>query len=126
MKIAHIAIWTENLEELRDFYASYFGGTGNRKYVNPARGFESYMLTFDGECKLELMRKSDIHGTVHTPQSGLAHFAFGCASKEEVYALTERLRADSYQIVSEPRTTGDGYFESVVADPDGNLVEITY
>ena len=125
MKIAHIAIWTEHLEELRDFYAAYFGAKSGEKYTNPAKGFESYMLSFGGECRLELMRRTDIRGTVCTPQIGLAHFAFECTNREEVCALTERLRADGHRIAGEPRTTGDGFFESVVEDPDGNLVEIT-
>ncbi|HJC76185.1 MAG TPA: VOC family protein [Candidatus Alistipes excrementavium] len=125
MKITHIALWTEHPEELREFYGTYFGGRSGGKYVNPAKRFESYQLAFDGECRLELMRRSDINGEVQEERIGLAHFAFACADREAVVALTERLRADGYQIVGEPRTTGDGYFESVVADPDGNLVEIT-
>lgn len=125
MKIAHIAIWTEHLEELRDFYTAYFEARSGEKYTNPVKGFESYMLSFGGECRLELMRRTDIRGTVCTPQIGLAHFAFECGSREEVCARTERLRADGHRIAGEPRTTGDGFFESVVEDPDGNLVEIT-
>lgn len=125
MKINHIAIWTEHLDELRDFYCTYFGGSCGEKYINPAKRFESYMLSFGGDCRLELMRRSDRNGPVRTPQTGLAHFAIACKDREEVRALTERLRADGFQIIGEPRTTGDGYFESVAADPDGNLVEIT-
>ncbi len=125
MKIIHLAIWTEHLEELRDFYSAYFGGRCGEKYVNPAKRFESWMLSFEGECRLELMRRSDINGQTPEQRIGLAHFAFACTDREAVCALTERLRADGYQIVGEPRTTGDGCFESVVADPDGNLVEIT-
>lgn len=125
MQIIHIAIWTEHLDELRDFYATYFGGVSGEKYVNPAKRFESVTLTFEGACRLELMRRSDIYGKVSDEQIGLAHFAIACADKDAVCLLTERLRADGYQIVGEPRTTGDGCFESVVADPDGNLVELT-
>lgn len=125
MKIAHIAIWTEHLEELRDFYAAYFGGRPGNKYTNPAKGFESYLLTFDGECRLELMRRTDIHDTARSSRIGLAHFALECGSRDEVCALTEQLRADGHRIAGEPRLTGDGFFESVVEDPDGNSVEIT-
>lgn len=125
MKITHIAIWTEHLDPMRDFYCDYFGGRCSEKYVNPAKRFESYRIRFDGECDLELMRRSDINGEVETDRTGLAHFAIACADRETVCALTERLRLDEYQIVGEPRITGDGLFESVVADPDGNLVEIT-
>lgn len=124
MEIAHIALWTEHLEKLRDFYVRYFGGVSNELYSNPAKGFESYFISFGGGCRLELMRRTDIHKKPEGLQLGLCHMAFGCAGKEEVLALTERLRTDGYPIAGEPRTTGDGYFESVVTDPDGNLIEL--
>lgn len=124
--IAHIGLWTEHLETLRDFYVLYFDGRCGEKYTNPTTGFESYMLSFKGGCRLELMQRPDVIGATRTaPQPGLAHMAFACADKETVRALTERLRAAGFRILSEPRTTGDGYYESVVADPDGNPVEIT-
>lgn len=125
MRIAHIAIWTERLETLRDFYAAYFGAAAGAKYTNPAKGFESYMLTFGAGCSLELMRRTDIRGTVGPERIGLTHLAFGCDDREAVCTLTERLRRDGHPILSEPRTTGDGFFESVVADPDGNRIELT-
>ena len=125
MKITHIALWTEHLEELREFYGTYFGGRSGGKYVNPAKRFESYQLAFDGECRLELMRRSDINGEVQEERIGLAHFAFACADREAVVALTERLRADGYQNLGEPRPTVDANIDSDIADPDGNLVEIT-
>lgn len=127
MYIHHIALWTERLEALRSFYVGYFGGTCGEKYVNPAKGFESYFVRFGDGCRLELMRRSDIGGgSASSERPGLCHMAFGCHSREEVLALTERLRRDGHPIVGEPRTSGDGYFESVVADPDGNRVEIVY
>lgn len=125
MKISHVAIWTEHLEELCVFFSTYFGGRCGEKYINKSKKFESYVLSFDGECRLELMRKSDLHGPTPEERVGLAHLAFACRNKEAVNELTEQLRKDGYKIVEEPRTTGDGYFESVVADPDGNRVEIT-
>ncbi|WP_295937420.1 VOC family protein [uncultured Alistipes sp.] len=126
MQITHIAVWTQQLEELRDFYVRYFGGTSNALYTNPAKGFESYFIRFDEGCQLELMRRTDIQDRAVTPQLGLCHLAFGFGSREEVLALTELLRADGYTIAGEPRTSGDGYFESVVEDPDGNLVELVF
>lgn len=126
MVIAHIALWTQRLEELRDFYVRYFGGVSNELYVNPAKEFESYFIRFGDGCQLELMRRTDIRDRAEGVQLGLCHFALGCRSKDEVLALTERLRADGYRIAGEPRTSGDGYFESVVADPDGNLVELVF
>ena len=125
MRIAHIAIWTERLEELRDFYVHYFGGISNDKYTNTAKGFESYFVTFGGECRLELMRRTDIQGRNSASQLGLCHLAFELDSREAVLMLTERLRRDDYRILGEPRITGDGYFESVAADPDGNQIELT-
>lgn len=124
MYLHHIALWTERLEELRAFYTDYFGGTCGAKYTNAAKGFESYFISFDDGCRLELMHRSDIAGHNSAEQLGLCHMAFGCRSREEVLALTERLRHDGHPIVGEPRTSGDGYFESVVGDPDGNRVEI--
>lgn len=129
MRIDHIALWTGRLEELRAFYVAYFGGRSNEKYTNEAKGFESYFIRFDDGCRLELMRRSDIDdraGRNSAERPGLCHLAFGCASREEVLALTERLRTDGHTVVGEPRTSGDGYFESVVEDPDGNRVEIVF
>ncbi len=126
MKIAHVALWTGQLETLRTFYIRYFGGTSNAKYVNPAKGFESYFLRFDDGCQLELMHRTDIAGRNSAEQFGLCHLAFGFGSREEVLALTERLRNDGHTVAGEPRTSGDGYFESVVEDPDGNRVELVF
>lgn len=126
MRLDHIALWTQQLEELREFYVRYFGGVSNAKYTNPAKGFESYFIAFGDGCRLEIMRREDITEPLPRLCLGLCHLAFGCDSREEVLALTERLRADGYRIIGEPRTSGDGYFESVVADPDGNPVEIVF
>ncbi len=126
MQIDHIALWTQQIEELREFYVRYFGGTSNAKYTNPGKGFESYFIAFADGSRLELMRRTDIVTRNAEPALGLCHIAFHCDSRDEVLALTERLRQDGYRITGEPRTTGDGYFESVVADPDGNPVEIVY
>lgn len=127
MKIDHIAMWTMNLENLRKFYSRYFGAQANEKYINEKSGFESYFLTFEEGCRLEIMKlpvtqNRDIQGISIV---GLAHFAINVGSKERVMELTERIRDDGYKILSEARITGDGYFESVISDPDGNRVEIT-
>jgi lactoylglutathione lyase len=55
----------------------------------------------------------------------LIHLAFSTGSKEKVDALTERLRNDGFEIIGAPRTTGDGYYESVILDPENNIIEIT-
>lgn len=126
MIINHIAIWTTHLEELREFYTHYFNGVSNEKYTNPTKGFESYFLTFgDQSASLELMRRKDITTSGEKECTGLAHFSFSAGSKEAVLEMTEQLRRDGYVIAGEPRTTGDGFFESAILDPDGNLIEIT-
>lgn len=126
MHISHIAIWTTRLEELRNFYITYFNGTSNEKYINPKKGFESYFISFDqGFASLEIMQRQDITTPALKDCLGLAHFSFSVGSKEAVLELTEQLRKDGFVIESEPRTTGDGYFESAILDPEGNIVEIT-
>ena len=127
MRIHHIAIWTFRLEEMKEFYIRYFKGTGNEKYVNHQKGFESYFIRFDSGADLELMSRTDVRDTpIEENRLGLTHFAFALNSKEEVLGLTEQLRNAGYTIAGEPRTSGDGYFESVVLDPDGNRVECVF
>ena len=128
MKIDHIAIWTKQLEKMRHFYEHYFNGKAGDKYLNPRKNFESYFLEFDGGSRLELMEKLEVDSKLHNDEEnylGITHFAFSSGSKTNVDKLTEDLRQDGYKVIGEPRTTGDGYYESVVLDPDGNKVEIT-
>lgn len=126
MKIEHLAIWVEDLELLRQFYMEYFSMNCGEKYVNMKRNFTSYFLSFgDDKTRLEIMHIPNMENPASRGNlKGLAHFAISVGGKEVVNALTERLRADGYTIVSEPRTTGDGYYESAVFDPEGNYVEI--
>lgn len=126
MNISHIAIYTKNLEAMKSFYCRYFGGESNAKYTNVVKCFESYFISFDSGAKLELMSKAGIVKITKTEESlGIAHIAFKLDSVEAVLGLTETLRADGFVIAGEPRTTGDGCFESLVLDPEGNRVEIT-
>lgn len=128
MHIEHVAIWTRDLERLRAFYQTYFGAACGPKYTNPRRQFESYFLTFASGARLEIMTMPAVPASLNDPLSqftGLIHVAFSVGSKEQVDALTSRLQADSYSLLDGPRYTGDGYYESVVLDPDGNRVEIT-
>ncbi len=126
MKIEHIAIWAEDIECLRTFYTKYFNMQCNAKYFNPKRGFSSYFLSWEGsESRIELMNIPGMEAPASRGNlKGLAHLAISVGGKEAVDALTERLRADGYTILSEPRTSGDGYYESAVADPEGNFVEV--
>ena len=121
MRLHHLALWSRRIELLRDFYTTYFDGRAGEKYENPAKGFESYFVTFADGVSLELMRRTDVTAPDAAQHLGLAHFAFGCESRAEVDRLTERLRADGHPVLSEPRTTGDGYYESAVGDPTAIL-----
>ncbi len=127
MRIEHVALWTRNLERMRDFYVEFFDGKSNEKYINPRTGFESYFISFDSGARLEIMRKADIpanRNDVDEQYVGLIHVAMSTGSRESVDELTNDLRAAGYRVVSEPRETGAGYYESCVLDPDGNRVEI--
>lgn len=125
MHVHHIAIWTSDLERLRAFYQTYFGAQSGALYSNPAKQYTSYFLSFADGARLELMSVPVIQPAPSTPAAGLAHLAFSTGSAEGVDRLTRRLQQDGYTLASAPRTTGDGYYESVVLDPDGNRVEIT-
>lgn len=125
MKIEHIAVWVKDIEQMRQFYTHYFGAKSNGLYVNEKKGFSSYFLTFSSGARLELMKKKTINGQSLPDHLGWAHTAFSVGSKEAVDRLTEKLKADGYAIKGNPRTTGDGYYESVIEDPEGNTIEIT-
>ena len=125
MRIEHVALWTRDLERAKEFYIQYFNGQPSKKYLNPNTGFESYFLSFESSARLELMTKPELKAKEEDLVLGYAHLAFAVGSQETVKELTERLRSDGYIVFSEPRITGDGYYESVIEDPEGNFVEIT-
>ena len=126
MRIEHVAIWTRDLERLKAFYETYFGARAGARYASARRPFESYFLRFPAGARLELMRLPDLADAQRGRDTvGLAHIAFATGSREQVDALTARLRDDGYAIADGPRVTGDGYYESVAIDPDGNRIEIT-
>lgn len=128
MKIDHVALWTNKLEEMKDFYVEFFNGTANDKYNNILKNFESYFITFQSGARLEIMRKPeiiDLKTEVDKQYLGFVHIAFSVGSIEMVDELTIKLQKRGYQIVSGPRKTGDGYYESCILDPDGNKIEIT-
>jgi lactoylglutathione lyase len=125
MKISHMAAYVRDLEKTRLFYETYFNAKAGELYHNPKTGFRSYFLSFEGEARYEIMSKLGICAIdVSTEHMGYIHLAISVGSKEAVDRLTERLRIDGYAVLSEPRTTGDGYYESCVADADGNRIEI--
>lgn len=127
MKIDHIAFWVENIEQMREFYLKYFDVICGEKYINPIKNYTSYFLSFnEGNTRIELMSKPDISDNESERgfQKGLAHLCISVGGKEAVNALTERFRKDGYIIVGEARTSGDGYYESAILDPEGNYIEI--
>ena len=127
MHIHHLAIWVDDLERAKHFYTHYFGGIASAKYRNEKKGFTSYFIRFEQGAELELMRMDGLDDcpTLQRGLSlGLAHFAFGLESNQAVDELTNRFRRDGYTVAGEPRTTGDGCYESVVLDPEGNRLEL--
>ena len=125
MRIEHVAMYVSHLEEARDFFVKYLGAKSNDGYRNPRTGFRSYFLTFDDGTRLELMNKPTMIDDAKVPErTGYAHIAFSVGSKEAVDTLTARLRADGYAVVSGPRTTGDGYYESCILAVEDNQIEI--
>lgn len=126
MRIEHLAIWATDIEAMRAFYMQYFGASSNERYHNPTKSFQSYFLSFESGCRLELMQKPTIPNNLNLDEAtGITHFAISVGHEAGVDELTERLRNDGFRVVGEPRRTGDGYYESVVLDPEGNRIEIT-
>jgi lactoylglutathione lyase len=128
MKINHIALWTKDIEKLKSFYMKYFGAASTAKYVNRSKQFESYFLSFEEGTRLEIMKMSIVPENLNNSFDqyiGLIHLSISVGSKEKVNSLTNELRNSGFIVISEPRHTGDGYFESCILDPDGNRLEIT-
>lgn len=126
MKIDHVALWTSNIEKMKDFYTKFFDGKASEKYTNEKRGFSSYFINFQSDTRLEIMTMNNVDFKDKQEfKKGYAHMAISVGSREKVDELTEKIRSEGYDVTSEPRTTGDGYYESCVKDIEGNLVEIT-
>ncbi|MDD6090016.1 MAG: VOC family protein [Candidatus Limivicinus sp.] len=126
MTIEHAAMYVNDPESEREFFKKYFGAVSNDGYHNTKTGFRSYFLSFSGGSRLELMKAPDMDDAEKSEKrTGFAHIAFSVGGREAVDSLTARLREDGYRVVSGPRTTGDGYYESCVLDGEGNRIEIT-
>ena len=126
MRIEHAAMYVKDLEKAKEFFIKYFGAVPNEGYHNKNTDFRSYFLSFDEGARLEIMTRPSMDDAEKTPdRTGLIHLAFSVGSKEKVDELTARLKADGYEVLSGPRTTGDGYYESCVVGIEGNLIEIT-
>jgi len=125
MKIEHIAIWVKDLEHMKNFYQTYFNANAGNLYHNPKKQFQSYFLSFESGCRIELMHNPDITESEIKQRIGLTHFAISVGSRQEVDNVTNRLSKDGYEVIGQPRATGDGYYESVILDPEKNSIEIT-
>ena len=126
MKIEHIAMYVSDIEQAKDFFQHYFGAQPNDIYHNERTGFRSYFLTFDNGARLEIMNRPDCCNAQSALFScGYAHLAFSAGSREKVDELTKRLSMDGYEVISGPRVTGDGYYESCILGFEGNIIEIT-
>ena len=127
MKIDHMAIYVNNLEKMKEFYVKYVQAKTNEKYHNKNTGLQTYFLSFpDSVTRLEIMTRPELSAREDRAMNeGFIHLAFSVGSKEKVDELTERLVKDGFRCLSGPRTTGDGYYESVVEDCEENLIEIT-
>jgi lactoylglutathione lyase len=129
MIIDHVAIWTTQLEKLKDYYVKFFNGRANEKYLNKDSHFESYFVSFDSGTRLELMQKPGIppnlNDTVGKQYLGIIHLSFGLGNMSLVDAKLDELRKEGYNILKGPRKTGDGYYEFETLDPDNNRIEVS-
>ena len=126
MRIEHIAMYVNDLEKVRDFFIKYFQAVSNEGYHNKTTDFRSYFLTFDDGARLEIMNKPGMADEEKAlARTGYIHIAFSLGSKEAVDQLTAQMKADGFEVVNGPRTTGDGYYESCIVGIEGNQIEIT-
>ena len=126
MRIEHIALYVNDLQAARDFFVTYLGGSSNDGYHNKNTDFRSYFISFDDGARLELMTKPGmVNQEKPLNRTGYAHIAFSVGSKERVDSLTAELKSEGFEVVSGPRTTGDGYYESCIVVIEGNQIEIT-
>lgn len=125
MKIEHFALYVSDLEKMKDFYVKYFRAEAGDLYYNKNTGLKTYFLYFEESARLEIMHRPGLKPNNLNEGLGYTHLAFSAGSKEAVDILTRKLQKDGFKIISGPRTTGDGYYESLAADPENNLIEIT-
>jgi lactoylglutathione lyase len=129
MILEHVAIWTRQLELLREFYITHFNGVSNEKYINSSKGFESYFISFESGARLELMYRPDVPESLNASSIsqylGLTHLAFAVGTMAEVDQKAGEMHSAGFPILSGPRKTGDGYYEFETLDPDGNRLEVS-
>ena len=127
-RIEHIAFWVDDLDAICAFYEDAFGARAGPRYANPSKGFESRFLSFESGARIEVMtttRLSPIRHPAGAERMGLTHLAISLGSESAVREVTEKLKAGGVRVLDGPRHTGDGYYESVILDPEGNRIELT-
>ena len=127
-RMEHVAMWVRDLDLVCAFYEEHFGAVAGKRYENTAKGFASRFLVFQSGARLEVMTTTVLSPVVHEPgahRMGLTHLAISLGSENAVTTLTSRLRSRGVPVPDGPRRTGDGYYESVVLDPEGNRIELT-
>ena len=127
MRIDHAALFCKDLEQMRQFFIEYFDARSNEQYHNPKTGLKTYILSFeDSYARLELMTRPEVEDErENIYRQGFIHLSFSVGSEKLVDNLTKLLKEDGYQVLSGPRTTGDGYYESCIIGPEKILIEIT-
>ena len=121
----HVALWVRDLERMREFYESVLGGSSGSLYENPRTGFRSYFISFGEGCQVELMSEEARGGdSASAANLGYAHVALSLGGPTAVKEAVERLRSRGVRVIGEPRTTGDGYYEAIIEDPEGNKIEL--
>lgn len=124
MKIEHIAIWVNNIDEMIDFYTHFFNGIAGNRYHNVLKGFESCFVSFEKGPRIELMKQKDVVSDQMPVHTGYAHISFQLGSRSEVDTFIRNLLKNNVPVVDGPRVTGDGYYEAVILDPEKNRIEI--
>jgi len=117
-KIDHAAAWVADLERARAFYERWFKATPGPIYKSSTRDFQSYFLSLGSGTRLELMASP-----AESPRH--AHLSISLGSRDAVDRLVKAMEVAGVPIIRGPRVTGDGYYEAVIADSEGNLIEIT-
>jgi len=124
MRVDHTAIWVNDLEKEKDFFLKYFDCTASKKYINMLKKFSSYFISFRSGGRIEIMKRDDIAGRSNKELLGYTHIALDAGSREKVNDITDRLSGDGVIVLTRQRITGDGYYESVILDPENNRIEI--
>ena len=126
MRLAHTALWTRDLDAAVAFWSKYFDATAGEPYHSKRRaGFISRFLTLRGEgAQIELMTGPWVKRADADERTGWDHIAISVGDAGKVDALAAQCAQDGC-LVSGPRMTGDGFYEAVIAMPDGTRIEIT-